>query len=117
MIYDAKQFLAPFLRKVVLGLYNVYYPFLIVSHDSLNSSWSYYQEIIAKSGLTVLASLSGRIAYIGYFDGKTIKEFSHPKTINFQIPIGSFWEKWLLPSPLFNRSPSLTMGVPEGTEK
>ena len=98
-VYDNIEITKHLVEKINI-LKNNRTPFLIISHDSLNSSWNNYKEIIVKSGLPVLASLSGRIGYIGYFDGKTIKEFSHPKTISLQIPISIFWKKWRLPSPL-----------------
>ena len=75
-------------------------PFIIFSSDSISNHWPGYQDALMSIQLEKLSSLNGRFAYIGYFDGFVVKEFSNSSTISKSFPLFKEYRVWTPPSAI-----------------
>lgn len=71
--------------------------YLLVACDAVQNIWKGYQEGLNRLGLNTLSSLQGRVAYIGYYNGSRIEEFSDPKTISKLISFYRNTKEWVPP--------------------
>lgn len=98
-VHGDEHAVAPML-ELLAKLEKAHTPFVIFAHDAIGNSLSIRKDELYKLGLTKLPNLSGRVAYIGFFDGSRVKEESDSATISRFLPVSEAYKEWVPPKAI-----------------